>query len=289
MYSKKMSLLPFIFLFAVSASSGKKVKPLSVLTKTRSATTQARPLGTKINEKECGCILDNLPQSPYENRFLQGRPLCVRLNNAQLLSKLKHIGGFNTRYMAMKKEEAGKFSDLRGDEQHLPRTSSLIPQAQQDQPLNNQDAEMSGSGLTHLQDEIERLATKKERTQKRMVSLSPGSIVRGCWSRGSTVDATRLTRLCTECAATTHLPATVFPPFINEVICGDADHLCFGPIGRCVQRVVRFTFLRSTGEFVRDDARSQLLGMDVNMEEWEDFEQDIRSCCECQLFSFRGR
>lgn len=255
----------------------------------RSTTTWPRPSGPKINEKECGSILDNLPQSPYNNSFHQVRPLCVRLNEAQLLQKLRNIGGFNPRYMATKTKEAVKFSDLSGDEQPVPDKSSLFPPAKHGQPVYDQHAEMSGNGLNRLQDEIRRLTTRNERSQKRMVSLGPGSISRGCWSRGSAVDGTTLTRLCTECAATTKLPVTVFPPFINEVICGDLDHHCYGPIGQCAQRVLRFTFLRRTGQFERDDALSRLLGMDVNIEKWEDFEQNIRSCCECRLFSFLTR
>ncbi|XP_078378204.1 putative skeletal organic matrix protein 8 isoform X1 [Oculina patagonica] len=256
----------------------------------RSTTTWPRPSGPTINEKECGSILDNLSQSSYNNSLHQVRPLCVRLNEAQLLHKLKNIGSFNPRYMATRRIEAVKFSDLSGDEQPVLHKSSLFPPAKHGKSVNNQlDAEMSINGLNHLQDEIRRLSTSNERSQKRMVSLGPGSISRGCWSRGSAVDGTILTRLCTECAATTKLPVTVFPPFINEVICGDIDHHCYGPIGQCAQRVLRFTFLRRTGQFERDDALSRLLGMDVYTEKWVDFEQDIRSCCECRLFSFLTR
>ena len=65
------------------------------------------------------------------------------------------------------------------------------------------------------------------------------------------MEGTFLLRLCTECAA---LSTSVFPLFINEAICGDLDHHCYGHRGQCVQRVLRFTFLRRTEEFVRDDA-----------------------------------
>lgn len=287
MFFQILSLVLFTFLFAAfSLSFGRKAKPSSP----RSSTTWSRPSRSTINEKECGRIVDNLPHSPSNNSFLGVRVLCVRLKKTQLLSKLKNVGGFNPRYMATKRKDAFKFSDLSGDEQPLPRKSLLFQQAKHTQPLKKQtDVEMSANSSYHLMDEIKHVTTSTEWSQKRMVSLSPGSIGRGCWRRGSAVEGTTVVRLCTECAATTKLPTTVFPRFINEVICGDLDHNCYGPIGQCAQRVLRFTFLRRTGEFVRDDALSQLLGMDVNVEEWEDFEQDIRSCCECRLFSFLAR
>ena len=257
----------------------------------RSTKSWPSPSRPKINKKECSRILDNLPQTPYNKSFHRVNPICVRLNETQLLQKLRHNGGFNPRYMATRRKEAVKFSDLSGDEQPVPHKSSLFPPAKHGQALNKQlDAEMSVNGLNLLQHKIRRLTTSKERSQKRMVSLGPASISRRCWSRGSVVDGTTpLMRLCTECSATTTLPASVFPPFINEVICGDLDQYCYGPIGQCAQRVLRFTFLRRTGQFERDDALSRLLGEDVYIEEWVDFEQDIRSCCECRLFSFLTR
>ena len=277
----------FTLLFAAfSPSLGRKAKRSPL----RSNKTWSRPSHSIINEKECGRIVYNLPHSPSNNSFLGVRSLCVRLKKAELLSKLKNIGSFNSRYMATKRKDAFKFSDLSGDEQPSPRKSSLFKQAKHAQPLKNQtNVELSASSSYHLMDEIKRVTTSSEWTQRRMVSLSPGSIERGCWSRGSALEDTSLVRLCTECAATTKLSTSVFPPFINEVICGDLDHHCYGPIGKCAQRVLKFMFLRRTGKFVRDEALSQLFGMDVNVEEWEDFQQDIRSCCECRLFSFLVR
>ena len=274
----------FTLVFAAYLPSlGRKEKRLPL----RSNTTWSRPSHSIINEKECGRVVHNLPRSTSNNSFLGVRSLCVRLKKAELISKLKNIGGFNPRYMATKRKEAFKFSDLSGDEQPLPRKSSLFPQAKHAQPFKNQtNVELSTSSSYHLMDEIKRVTTGSEWSQRRMVSLSPGSIERRCWRRGSVLEDTSLVRLCTECAATTKLPTSVFPPFINEVICGDPDHHCYGPIGKCAQRVLKFTFLRRTGKFVRDEALSELLGMSVNVEEWVDFEQDIRSCCECRLFSF---
>ncbi|KAJ7378845.1 hypothetical protein OS493_020444 [Desmophyllum pertusum] len=289
---KIMSLVPLIFLLSgFPLSSGRiflPAKPLSVLTPRSNTTSKSfwinrvtrprpTPSAPSINEKECSRIVDKLPQSRFYYKFRQVRQLCVRLNESQLLKKMKNLDGLNQRYMAKNRKDACKFKDLSGDGQPMP-------QAKQAQPVGNQMniTENRVNRLNNLLDETERLGDNNERRRKR----SSGSIERGCWSRGSIVDGTTLTRLCTECAATTELPPAVFPPFINEVICGDADRRCFGPIGSCAQRVIRFTFLRRTGEYERDDALSQLLGVDVFVEEFEDFEQDIRSCCECRLFSF---
>ena len=235
-----------------------------------------------INKKECNGIVDDVPRS------LNVPQLCVRLNKTELLNKLKIMGSFNPRYMAINREEACGFQDLSVIEQPaLLGRPSPHPKAKQDQSLKNPiDMDVSATRLNDMQDGTGRLEPENERKQKRMISLSPGSILRGCWSRGSPLDDSSLSRLCTECAATSKLPPSVFPPFINEVICGDDDNNCFGPIGKCAQKVIKFTFLRSTGNFKRDDALSDLHGVDIYVEEWEDYEQEIRSCCECRIFSF---
>ena len=207
-----------LLLVAFSPSVGRKAKRLPL----RSSATWSSPSHSVINEKECGRVVYNLPHSPSNNSFVGVRSLCVRLKKAELLSKLKNIGGFNPRYMATKRKDAFKFSDLSGDEQPLPRKSSLFPQAKHAHSLKNQtDFELSASSSYHLMDVIKRVTTSSEWSQRRMLSLSPGSIERGCWRRGSAMGDTSLVRLCTECAATTKPPTSVFPPFINEVICGD--------------------------------------------------------------------
>ncbi|XP_078356833.1 putative skeletal organic matrix protein 8 [Oculina patagonica] len=287
-----LKIVPLVFLLAAFPSSSawrKRPRPTKPSWVTSKPSPSPTPSNVSINMKECSRIVDNLPQSRYYNKFFKDPRLCVRLNETELLRKLKNIGGFNPRYMAVNREDACGFQDLSGNEQPPPSQSSRFPQAKQDQPLNDQmDTEMNANELNELQDEIESLGNHNARRQKRMVPLSPGSIDRGCWSRGSIVDGTILKRLCTECAASTKLPANVFPPFINEVICGDSDGNCLGPIGKCAQKVIKFTFLRRTGKFEKDDDLSELLGVDVYVEEWDDFEQDIRSCCECRLFSFLG-
>lgn len=211
------------------------------------------PSAPSIPRKRCWRILDKPPSSL--KKFREHGPVCVRLNEAQLLQRLKDVGGWNPRYVATNKTEACKFADLSvADVQPLKRGQSNHSQVR----------------------------------QKRMVSRRSGSVVRGCWSRGSTVDRSSLKRLCTECASTTHLPAKIFPRFINEVICGDADHFCYRQIGLCRQKVIKFTFLRFTGQYQRDDVLSSTVGSDVFVEQTQTFQQDIRSCCECRLFSFFG-
>lgn len=278
-----MKILPFIFLFvAFPPSSGRRWLPGNPSRGTTKPYPQPTTSGpVMINKKECISIVDDLPQSAKVPR------LCLRLNETELLNKLKIMGSFNPRYMAINKEDACRFQDLSVDEQPLTQQPSPKSKVKQDQSLKNPiDMDMTTYDLNDMQNNIRRLEPENEGTQKRMISLSPGSILRGCWSRGSTVDDSSLSRLCTECSATTKLPPAIFPPYVNEVICGDDDGNCFGPIGKCAQKAIKFTFLRRTGDFKRDDALSELFGLDIYVEEWEDYEQDIRSCCECRIFSF---
>ena len=262
----RFQILPFIFLFvAFPPSSGRRWLPANPLRGTTKPYPQpATSASFTINKKECISIVDDLQQVPKVPR------LCLRLNETELLNKLKIMGSFNPRYMAINREDACRFQDLSVDDQTLKGRPSPNPKVKQDQSLKNPiDMEPENEGR-----------------QTRMISLSPGSILRGCWSRGSQLDDSSLSRLCTECSATTKLPPAIFPPYVNEVICDDDDGNCFGPVGKCAQRVIKFTFLRSTGNFKRDDALSELYGIDIYVEEWDDYEQDIRSCCECRIFSF---
>ena len=279
----RFQILPFIFLFvAFPPSSGQRWLPANPLRGTTKPYPQpATSASFTINKKECISIVDDLQQVPKDPR------LCLRLNETELLNKLKIMGSFNPRYMAINREDACRFQDLSVDDQTLKGSPSPNPKVKQDQSLENPiDMDMSVNDLNDIQDDIRRLEPENEGRQTRMISLSPGSILRGCWSRGSQLDDSSLSRLCTECSATTKLPPAIFPPYVNEVICGDDDGNCFGPIGKCAQRVIKFTFLRSTGNFKRDDALSELYGIDIYVEEWDDYEQDIRSCCECRIFSF---
>jgi len=127
----------------------------------------ARPTTVlSISKKRCGCILNKLAR--YLQNFIRRRPVYLYLNESQLLQRLKDVGGYSPRYEAIKRKEACKFTDLSTDLQPLLRNFSG--------PFKN----------------------PRER-RKRMVTLSSGSVLRGCWSRGSFVDGSPLKRLCTEC------------------------------------------------------------------------------------------
>ncbi|PFX21600.1 hypothetical protein AWC38_SpisGene13930 [Stylophora pistillata] len=281
-YVEIMSLVLFLVVVSamLPASSGRTrvVRPRRTRTSRRPVIT-SRP---KIREADCGRIVNTIPK--YRGRLLgRNRHLCVRLNETQLITKLRISGGgFNPRYMAINRTDSCRFQDLAiADELPAPAATSSETQSHRPRQIQQDSA---GKDFSRSLDDPE-VRKEEGSRQKRMTSSSPSSTLRGCWSRGSTVDDTNLRRLCTECAATTKLPSKVFPPFINEVICDSSERLCFRAIGRCVQRYIKFTFLRQTGEFERDDALSKLLGISVYMEEWEDYEQDIRSCCECRVFS----
>lgn len=209
-----------------------------------------RPPETLIPKEKCFRIVDKLPRHHHVFRGKFRRPLCVRLNETQLLQMLKDVGGYNPRYVAINREAACNFTDLSQDVEPLPRNSS------------------------------------KPARQKRMVSKRGTTQIRGCRGRGSFAEGTHLKRLCTECAATTQLSANIFPPFINEVKCGDEDRYCYLRRGRCKQKFLQFTFLKRTGKFERNDDLSKDLEEDVYMEKFDTFGKRIRSCCECRAFPF---
>jgi len=179
--------------------------------------------------------------------------------------------------MAANLEHALKFVDLTLDQLPLPgNLSSLL---QQNLSQSNQ------SDLENiLRQQVENVITGIENRVRRKRSSDPVTTIRQCRNQGSNAGGS-FRRLCTECSAVTQLGAGVFPPFINEVVCGD-ELLCLGNIGGCQQQVVKFNFLRFTGEFERDDDLSELFDGDVFSEELETFQQDIRTCCQCRAFSF---
>ena len=136
--------------------------------------------------------------------------------------------------------------------------------------------------------DLQPLPRNSSARQKRMVSVTPGSNIRGCWGRGSLIDGSSLRHMCTECSSTTQLAANIFPPFINELICGDNDGFCYRHYGRCIQKVIKFNFLRRTGQFVLDADLSREHGINVFIETTQTFQQDVKSCCACGLFQFFG-
>ena len=221
-------------------------------------TTAPTPRPTSQNatipRERCKIIADELPK-----KRIQG-PICLRLNETQLLTRLKERGtGYNPRYMAVNREEALKFVDLTLDQLPIPTNVS-----QGNQSL------------------LEGVLTGEATTNRRKRSVTT---LRPCRPQGSATSG-NFRRLCTECPAFSELPG-VFPPFINEVICGD-ERFCFRNIGGCQQQILRFNFLRFTGDFERDDDLSEEVDDDVFVEELGTFEQDIRACCQCRGFSFFG-
>lgn len=231
-----------------------KVKP------TPSPTTQNL---TIITEEQCNIIVDKLPKKDVPG------PICLRLNEAQLLAKLKDDGNYNPRYMAINIKEALLFPNLTLDQLPLP-TNLSVPTEQQNISLGNQSD------------------MKMTKRQKRSVGQS--TTIRFCNNQGPSdeLDPFQLgmfTRLCTECSATTQLEAGVFPPFINEVLCDSEE--CFGNLGGCQQQFITFTFIRRTGNFeLDDDVDDDDFEDDVFVEVLETFQQQIRICCQCRAFSF---
>lgn len=213
---------------------------------TRPKPVQSAP--AVINATRCGVILNGLPSKSFRFR----RPVCLRLNESQLLQRLKDVGGWNPRYMAINREHTCQFTDIAGvDSLSIARNSS---------------------------DPVQPALARQKRTSRQRRGIS----IRGCWSAG--FESNNLVRLCTECSATTQLPSNVFPPFINEAICeGDS---CHRDIGRCIQRVINFTFLRRTGIYMRDDNLSESRGINIYVEKTTTFQQDVRACCECQVHPF---
>ena len=83
-----------------------------------------RPPETLIPKEKCFRIVDKLPRHHHVFRGKFRRPLCVRLNETQLLQMLKDVGGYNPRYVAINKEAACNFTDLSQDVEPLPRNLS---------------------------------------------------------------------------------------------------------------------------------------------------------------------
>lgn len=231
----------------------RKTKP------TRFKTTSAPlPSNRVIRQDECRVIVDKLPKKRPPG------PICLRMSETQKLAMLREVGGYIPRYMALNRKHAEKFEDLTLDRLPLPSNVSSL--------------QTNGSIPTGTQSDV-----RSKRTVDDSVTF-----IRQCRVAGVDPEI-GLLRLCTECSAFTELPANVFPPFVNEVVCNFGlppavnGPDCFNRIGVCQQGVIRFNFLRSTGEYEQDDDDD-----DVFIEELETFEQDIRTCCQCRAFAFIG-
>lgn len=220
-----------------------------------------------ITQDKCKVIVDKIPSERIEG------PICLRLNESQLLTKLRKVGSFNPRYMAINNEEARKFVDLIVD-QSTPGTNISSFGTQ------NASQENQGALRNIAQDLLRQQDQGEAGMRKRWFSAVTN--VRSCRFRGNSVAGSRL-RLCTECQASTQLPDGAFPPFINEVICG-GERVCLRGIGDCQPQRITFTFLRSTGNYAQDDDFDEDFGEDVFPQQMETYDQDIRVCCQCRGF-----
>lgn len=205
-----------------------------------------------------------------------GPIVCLRRNVTELLEQLRTVGGLIKRYMAVTVIDACGFEDL--TTVMSPTTTTVTKTTPTPKmPHTHNVGKRSQADKQESETEPQR--------RKRSIPTSPGTVFRGCQGRGTIPDGATTHRLCTECAATTRLESDRFPTFINEVVCRDADQQCAATMGLCIQRNLQLPFLRSTGEFQFDPSLSSLTGKTVYKEVWIDYTQEIRSCCECQMYT----
>ena len=209
-----------------------------------------------------------------------GHVVCLRLTKQELLLQLESVGGFIKRYTAINETDACGFEDLTTFS-HEPTTK----------PTKTPAIKIPTTTKSLIHSDDQQRADQEEhdvklQRMKRSFPTSPGTQIRGCQGRGTIPDGSNLHRLCTECAATTRLGDDRFPNFINEVICRDTDRQCAAKMGICFQRTLQLSFLRFTGRFELDSRLSTLTGRTVYREVWEQYTQEIRSCCECQMYPF---
>lgn len=202
-----------------------------------------------------------------------GAVVCLRKNASELMAQLKTTGGFIRKYTAVRVIDACGFEDL---------TTLKSPTATRP-PTNGSSVQSNDRNRKRQADQLQ--SDNEFQRRKRSLPTSPGTIFRGCQGRGTIIDGTSEHRLCTECAATTRLENDRFPTYINEVVCRDSDMQCAAKMGMCFQRSLKLPFLRSTGTFRFDAVLSALSGKTVYKEVWEDYTQEIRSCCECGMYS----
>lgn len=205
-----------------------------------------------------------------------GPIVCLRKNATELMEQLKTVGGLIKRYMAVTVIDACGFEDLTTIMSPTTTTAAKFTPT---------------SSVTHTHNVVRRPADQSDfltepLRSKRSIPSSPGTMFRGCQGRGTIPDGSSTHRLCTECTATTRLESDRFPTFINEIVCRDADQQCAATMGLCIQRNLQLPFLRSTGDFQFDASLSSLSGKTVYKEVWIDYTQEIRSCCECQMYPF---
>ncbi|XP_069139852.1 uncharacterized protein [Argopecten irradians] len=102
-----------------------------------------------------------------------------------------------------------------------------------------------------------------------------------CRQKGNTT-ADGFLAMCDECAVTTTLSSDKFPPYLNEITCGQTDRTCLTvrgtPHGACKQSFVYVNMLRRRPGGCRMMIQN---GKQVLIDAWEVYTQKIRSGCEC--------
>ena len=140
---------------------------------------------------------------------------CTRLTTRELKTKLKTFGGYNKRYLAITKKDAGKFPRL----------------------LNKTSAVKMGGAYNIM---------KRLFRSKRQATFYPQTNFTTVAKRGS-LDQNGLLHLCTEWPAVTTLSADYFPRYLSEVVCDTVDSSCFSYQGQCVQGSFVVNVLKKTG------------------------------------------
>lgn len=209
-----------------------------------------------------------------------GPVVCLRKSEHDLLVQLGSTGGLNKRYAAVNITDASGFEDLTTFPEGQPKTPDHDPKKTEVMNLT----ESTKHHAPMRQADKEEFDLKKQQRLKRSLPTSPGTFFRGCQKRGTITKGTNLHRLCTECSATTRLSDDRFPKYINEVICRDSDHQCAANMGLCFQRTHQLDFLRFTGKFAPDIKMTNFAGKPVYKEVWDFYTQEIRSCCECEMY-----
>lgn len=161
-----------------------------------------------ITQAKCKVIGSKLPRGCNYTGFI-----CLRLSENELLARLKNAGGYNPRYVAINRKEALKFVNLAKDTNSLLSANIIKPAKIE----TNWSGFWDLSSALHQQDEVT-VADETERRQNRLPS-GAGTVNQQCFDKCPYIDGSPFKRICTESSAITQLPANVFQPFINEVVC----------------------------------------------------------------------
>ena len=201
--------------------------------------------------------------------------LCMVPTEEELREKLKKIGGLNRYYAAVTKEEAEKFVTL------LPSTRPTSPR-QKAMPFP-----IIWSHLSSAVSRNRRAALLRTDQENNIVSSKKTR----CIHRGDRTEL-GMVRLCSECQRISRLSSDRFPRYINEVACEDEiptvleedDSCCNKSKGMCIQRFLLLDFLVRTENYVEVPSPDPEKFPKAFKQVWERYTQNIRSCCECQLW-----